>query len=250
MALSQNKRLPLREAYAFAGSNGLSEQAEEIRDMEIDWDRPYTSSVRRGRIVRLFEEHCLISKFIAECWPFGATEAGTVSQKKVVKIAGDFDIFLAGRDCGEEEEEKGLEDRESMEFALEAHLRDFLAKNLDQIEPGLTLVKDSRGEGIEYPVDNGRIDILALDQRGGYVVIELKLAQGRNKALGQILYYMGWVDQNLGHSPCRGMVIANEISEPLEVAVSRAPGVALYQYKMSFSLEPVVRIKSKIIPAH
>jgi endonuclease len=56
--------------------------------------------------------------------------------------------------------------------------------------------------------------------------------------LGQLLYYMGWIDRHLGQGPCRGIVIASEISEELAIAVSRAPGVALYRYKMNFSLEP------------
>ena len=90
---------------------------------------------------------------------------------------------------------------------------------------------------MEFPVDGGRIDILAVDRDGKYVAIELKLAQGRNRALGQLLYYMGWIDRNLGREPCRGIVIAGEISEELTIAVSRAPGVGLYRYRMNFSLE-------------
>jgi RecB family endonuclease NucS len=86
----------------------------------------------------------------------------------------------------------------TLEFALEAHLRDFLAKNLGHIEPGLRLYEGNGRTGIEYPLEGGRIDLLAVDQSQKYVVIELKLSQGRNKALGQLLYYMGWVDQNLG----------------------------------------------------
>jgi len=71
------------------------------------------------------------------------------------------------------------------------------------------------------------------------VVIELKLSQGRNKTLGQLLYYMGWVDQHLGKGPCRGFIIASEITEDLAVAVARVPGVSLAKYRMSFAIEPV-----------
>lgn len=93
--------------------------------------------------------------------------------------------------------------------ALETRLRDFLAKNLDRVEPGLKLYASQERSGIEFPVDGGRIDLLAVDQNGQYVVVELKLSQGRNKALRQLLYYMGWVDQSLGHAPCRGLIIAD-----------------------------------------
>jgi RecB family endonuclease NucS len=85
--------------------------------------------------------------------------------------------------------DEGLEDAgQGVEFALEAHLRDFLAKNLDRIEPGLRLYDSPERDGIEFPVDGGRIDLLAMDQNGKFVVVQLKLSQGRNKTLGQLLY--------------------------------------------------------------
>jgi hypothetical protein len=126
---------------------------------------------------------------------------------------------------------------ETHQFAFEAHLRDFLAKNLERVESGLQLYQGANHLGIEYPVESGRIDILAVDRQGKFVVIELKLSQGRNRTLGQLLYYMSWVDQNLGSAPCRGVIIASEISDDLRVAISRVPGVSLARYRMSFSVD-------------
>lgn len=235
MIIEERKRFPLRSAYAFAAAHGLSAQAAEIRDMEIEWDRSYTSTVRRGRLIRLFEQHGLMPQFVEEQWPIGATTAGDSARRTALRVAQEYDDYLSG---GTKEDEEHLPSEiESFEFALEAHLRDFLARNLSQIESGLTLFDADGRTGIEYAVDGGRIDILAIDREGHPVVIELKLAQGRNKALGQLLYYMGWVDQNLGRGTCRGIVIASDISSELAVAVSRVPGVTLYRYKMNFSLE-------------
>jgi endonuclease len=93
--------------------------------------------------------------------------------------------------------------------------------------------------GIEFPVDNGFIDLLAVDKNEEFVVFELKVSQGRNKALGQLLYYMGWIDQHLGAGACRGFIIANDIREELSIAVARAPGVSVAKYRMSFAIEPV-----------
>jgi len=84
-----------------------------------------------------------------------------------------------------------------------------------------------------------KILVLAIDRNEKFVVIELKLSQGRNKALGQQLYYMGWVDRHLCQGPCRGFIIASEISEELSVAVSRVTGVQLAEYHPSFAIEPV-----------
>jgi len=50
---------------------------------------------------------------------------------------------------------------------------------------------------------------------------------------------MGWIDATLGPKPCRGIIIASDISRELEIAVSRTPDVSLYEYKMSFSVDPV-----------
>jgi RecB family endonuclease NucS len=126
---------------------------------------------------------------------------------------------------------------ERLEFAIEAHLRDFLARNLEVIEPGLRLYATSVRSGVEFSVDNGRIDILAVDKQDKYVVVELKLSRGRNKALGQLLYYMSWVDKHLHNGPCRGLIVANEITEDLVMAISRTPGVKVARYRMSFSID-------------
>lgn len=233
------KNIPLLDAYTFAKSKGLTEKVAEIRGMEIEWDKSYNSSVRKGFIIRLLKDNNFLDEFIENHWPTGKTLIGEKRIRRVLGIAAEYEDFLSGDRA--DEEDALQEEESSFEFALESHLRDFLAKDLERIEPGLKLYQSKDRAGIEYPVDGGRIDILAVDRSGRFVVIELKLSQGRSKVLGQLLYYMGWVDSNLGSSRCRGIVIASEISNELWTAVSRAPDVSLYKYKMSFSVELVSR---------
>lgn len=232
------KTFPIREAYVFAAANSLANEAAKIREMEIEWDRSYNTSVRRGFLLREFERRNLLSKFIAESWPLGDSPQGAAERRRYLRLADEYDAFLKGHEPADAPEEDSAAET-SLEFALEAHLRDFLAKNLDQIEPGLRLYQANGVTGVEFNVDGGRIDLLAIDKLGKFVVIELKLSQGRNKALGQLLYYMGWVDQKLGGGPCRGIVIASEIADELVVAISRTPGVSLSRYRMKFSIEKV-----------
>jgi hypothetical protein len=157
--------------------------------MEVEWDRSYNASVRRGRLIELFEARGLLSDFIDQVWPFGRSPQGQAELRRCLRIKRQYDEFLAGGDTVTPAQEQ--DEEEALQFALEAPLRDFLAKNLELIEPGLHLYTTEDRTGVEFRVDEGRIDLLAVDHAGKYVVIELKLSRGRNKTLGQLLYYIG-----------------------------------------------------------
>ena len=65
---------------------------------------------------------------------------------------------------------------------------------------------------------------LALDRHGRYVVIELKVSRGYDRVVGQLLRYMGWVEQNMETSqPARGIIVANEITADLKLAFPVSP---------------------------
>ncbi|MCC6581419.1 MAG: DUF91 domain-containing protein [Phycisphaeraceae bacterium] len=236
MDIEGKMRFPLREAYAFASENGLDAEISKVREMDIEWDRGYKSTIRRSRVIRLFQQHNLLPQYIERYWPFGSTPGGEAECRRCLRIGEQYDEFVAGRLPDKEVESETMSST-SFEFALEAHLRDFLARNLEEIEPGLKLYQVDGRPAVEFAIDNGRIDILAVDIADRLVVIELKLSQGRNKTLGQLMYYMGWIDSHLSKVPCRGIIIASDISGELGVAVSRVPGVSLYRYKMNFSVE-------------
>lgn len=241
--MDENKTtLSLRAAYSFGIERGLEKEITAIRDMVIEWDSSYTSSLRRGYIIELFEQNNIYEDFKNEYWPYGNTTSGESKKRRYLRIKKQYQDFLSGRGPemeGQTEEE--IEEQENdQQFAAEADLRDFLAKNPSCIEKGLRLYQSSEGRsGIEFPVENGFIDILAIDQNQTFVVVELKVGRGRNKTIGQLLYYMGWVDKNLGKAPCRGMIIAKEIPNDLALAVQRVPGVSLYRYNLSVSVELV-----------
>jgi len=129
-------------------------------------------------------------------------------------------------------------------FPLESHLRDFIAANLDSIKlhnVALRLYEDSSGhDGVEYPTDVGRIDILAQASNGDLVVFELKLSKGPDRAVGQALRYMGWVSKHLAvGKKVSGVIVALEIDEKLKYAVSLVPNITLFEYKLRFDLNQV-----------
>lgn len=156
--------------------------------------------------------------------------------KKSPIIPGSEDEF-------DEEESLSKEIYNATGFAYERDLRDFLAKNLPLIEPRLMLYEDEGITGVEFPVGGRFIDILALDAKNDYVVIELKVSRGYDRVIGQLLRYMAWIEKNQAEpgQKVRGIIIAREISSDLHLAVSKIPDVQLFEYDLSVTLRNVGR---------
>jgi endonuclease len=127
------------------------------------------------------------------------------------------------------------------EFAYESDLRDFLAKNLSLIEPGLQLYQEEGITGVEFPAGGRSIDILALDTEKHFVVVELKVSRGYDRVVGQLLRYMAWIQKHHAEPSqgVRGIIIAREISEDLKLACSYLPNVTLYEYELSVALKKI-----------
>lgn len=68
------------------------------------------------------------------------------------------------------------------ELLPESELEQYVIKHLEKVESGLRLIKS------QYVLPNGRIDILAKDSKGNYVVIELKVEKDTD-ILYQQWYY-------------------------------------------------------------
>ena len=124
------------------------------------------------------------------------------------------------------------------------HYLENIAKNIDAITVNghrLKLYVDENGrDGVEYPTDVGPIDILAVDEKGNFVVFELKLSRGADKAMGQISRYMGWVKQNLAEDKgVKGVIAAKKVDEKLKYAASIIPVLSLFEYELNFKIEGV-----------
>jgi hypothetical protein len=145
--------------------------------------------------------------------------------------------MMVGEGDAEEESEAGSY------FSLESQLRDFLATNIASITINgkrLRVYVDEAGrDGVEYPCEVGFIDILAVDAEGAFYVFELKRGKSPDYVLGQIARYMGWIKSTLGKSvPVYGVIVSKQISENLKYARLVANNVYLYEYEVSFSLQP------------
>lgn len=97
MANKQTKELSLKAAYSFGVEHGLKQEIDEIRNMSIEWDSSYTSSVRRGYIIELLERKGIFEDFKAKHWTFGNTLAGEAKCRRYLKIKSGYQEFLVGR---------------------------------------------------------------------------------------------------------------------------------------------------------
>lgn len=130
----------------------------------------------------------------------------------------------------------------SSQFSLEKDLQRYLADNLQLIEPGLTLFQDEEITGFEYPAGGGRrIDILAKDRLGGFVVLELKVEKGYDRVVGQLLRYVNWVRKELAEpgQRVRGIIVCRSMSEDLILACSGIKDVELFEYRLQVTVSKV-----------
>jgi hypothetical protein len=128
-------------------------------------------------------------------------------------------------------------------FALESHLRDYLARNPPTVAAHgpLTLFVDDKGrDGVEYQTDCGPADLIFHDADQNFVVFELKLGRGPDAALGQVQRYMGWIETHIAKGKTvSGVIVANSISDKLKYAAKVAPRVQLMEYRLTVDLAPV-----------
>ena len=133
---------------------------------------------------------------------------------------------------GEPDELSGEEDGPSSSFGLEKDLQLALRLNIEQLEPGLRVTDG----GVELIVEAGRIDITAEDDGGNIVVIELKAGTAGRDSIGQILSYMGSIE-NLKEKRVRGILVAHDFDPRLEMAAKLVPDVSLKAYSVQFTFE-------------
>lgn len=213
---------------------------------------------RKGAFVELFESRGQIGAFAELYWPALATQAGQRRRQQYLDLKNQNDELLRGgvsdEDLAEEDStaagDDAPTDADLTVFAMKAQLRDFIVENLPQIPVGgrrVRLYVDGTGRsGREYPTGVGPIDILAVDDAGNFLVFELKLERGPDRALGQLARYMGWVKTHLAADrEVRGAVVARSIDERLRYAVCVVPNVALLEYEVLFSVRDVGPISAQ-----
>ena len=125
------------------------------------------------------------------------------------------------------------EKNEGKQFEVERHLQAALRREIAQLEPGLSIVDG----GIERGVESGFIDILAQDEAGRFVVIELKSGTAKRDAIGQIAGYIGDLMSEEPDSEVRGILVAAKFDKGCLGGVRAIPTLKLKRYRFSFTFE-------------
>ncbi|MFX0171787.1 MAG: endonuclease NucS domain-containing protein [Candidatus Hodarchaeota archaeon] len=135
-----------------------------------------------------------------------------------------------------------LQDIENQnEFALEAHLEEFIYNNWNNIDWGanLRLFQTEDQDGRQFPAGPWSIDLLAVDKMNDdLVVIELKRGKTSDAVVGQTLRYISWIKENLAeeNQHVRGIIIARKVDEALRYAVRGLNYVQIKTYQINFRL--------------
>lgn len=134
----------------------------------------------------------------------------------------------------DDEEVDEIEEAEEITFGLERDLQNALRRNIEQIELGLEIVDD----GKERTVEAGRIDILAKDKNGRFVVIELKAGTATPEVIAQITSYMACIDDPQKRG-VRGILIAGDFHKRVMLSSQVIPLLELRRYTFRFAFEKI-----------
>jgi endonuclease len=115
-------------------------------------------------------------------------------------------------------------------IGLERDMQAALRLAIEQLEPGLSIIDD----GAERSVDSGFIDITCKDTIGAIVVIELKAGPAGQRAIAQILSYMGDVTAEEEGGNVRGILVASEFDAKAKAAARMVPSLTLRKYSVRF----------------
>jgi restriction system protein len=201
---------------------------------DYSW-HPGAGDLSHRRDVRWFEAG-IPREAMSEALRNSAGSVGTVSD--VSRHREELERLLSGHVVVVAPEDP----EEASSFGMEKHLEEFLVTNWAQTELGRSYdiyEEDGEKTGQQYQTDTGPLDILAISKdRKELLVVELKRGRASDAVVGQILRYMGYVQDLVAKDgqTVRGAIIALEDDQRIRRALSMTPSITFYRYQVSFKL--------------
>jgi hypothetical protein len=124
-------------------------------------------------------------------------------------------------------------------FTYERDLKFSLIRNINELFPDYRIYGNNN-EGIEFPIDGRRIDLLLENvNNNSLLVIELKAGVADETVFGQIAWYLGSLMQQFPNRIINGIIIAGEINDALRRACAITDRIRLMMYNMNITLEEI-----------
>ena len=126
--------------------------------------------------------------------------------------------------------------------ALEVqHYQTLLHRNLKRLFPKLKYFDEEEQipKNGQYDTQTvGIMDMLCIDDKGDFVIIEIK-RQASDKTIGQILRYMGWTKEELckDGQKVKGIIVAERKDIQLDFALKAISGVKFMKLELSIKIE-------------
>jgi len=108
-------------------------------------------------------------------------------------------------------------------FVLEVGLEEAVKAKLKQLH--LRLADASIQQQCSLGIGIGRTDLICLDERDDFVVLELKAVHSSDSVVGQLLRYMGYIRENWAEKAgkkVRGIILTPSYDEQLRLAAKEA----------------------------
>ncbi len=156
-------------------------------------------------------------------------KSAVVRYKKFLTYAG-YSLAASKIESSEENfDSPSTEESIQQRFTLERDMQAALRLNISSLDPHLKIIDD----GAERAVNSGLIDITC-DDGNSLVVVELKAGKADSRAIGQILGYMGDLQEEEGGKTVRGILVAQDFDKRTKAAARVVPALSLKKYSIEF----------------
>lgn len=133
--------------------------------------------------------------------------------------------------------EPPAEESDNQNFSYERDLQISLCSQITDLFPGYRIF-GSKSEGIEYTINNRRIDVLLEHtETNELLAVELKSGEADYRVFGQISMYLGILQEKFPSREVKGIIVAGSIQDSLKQAASITEKIQLRTYLMKLELE-------------